>query len=174
MRLDRARKSEIVGELREKFTRARAAFIAHYSGIKVEEMTRLRKSLREASVEFKVVRNTLARLALEETRLKPLSEHFRGPVAVALSYRDAVLAAKALTEFAKDQPNFKLKVGALGEKVIGLDEIKALAELPPREVLLGKLLGLLKGVPGGFVGVLSGVPRKFLYALSAIQEAKEA
>ena len=90
----------------------------------------------------------------------------RGPA------RRAAAAAKALVQFAKDQPKFKLKAGSLGARQIGIAEIKGLAELPPREVLLGSLLGSMKAPSTGLVMVLSGVPRKFLYALNAIKDAK--
>ena len=162
-----------VEEFHDKFSRAEAAFLADFSGISVEEMTQLRRSLRDASVEFKILRNTLAKRALEGTPYAQLGSHFTGPTAVALSFSDAATAAKALVQFAKDQPKLEIKVGALGEKLLELSAVKGLAELPTRDELLAKLLGVFSNVPGGLVGVLAGVPRKFVYALGAIQRTKQ-
>ncbi len=171
--MNRELKSIQVKDFHEKFSSAEAAFLAGYSGIKVEGMTEIRRSLREASVEFKILRNTLAKRAIKDTPYESLDEHFNGPIAVALTSKDVAAAAKALIKFAKEEPNFEIKVGALDGKILTVDEIKGLAELPSREELIAKLLGVLKNVPGGFVGVLSGVPRKFVLALSAIQREKE-
>lgn len=171
--MQREEKNRLVGELNEKFKKARAAFVADYKGLKVGQLTTLRKSLRDASVDFKVVKNTLAKIAIKDAQQAPLSEHLEGTTAVAISYADPVAAAKILTQFSKDEPNLKLKAGMLGGKLIGLNEIKALSELPSREILLGKLLGTLKATPANLVGVLSGVPRKFVYTLSAIQAKKQ-
>ncbi len=174
MRLDRQKKTELIEDVQDKFKRAKATFIAEYKGIKAVEMNEIRKALREASIDLKIVRNTLARRAIKGTELEHISGELTGSTAIAFSYKDAAQAAKALTQFAKDTPNLKLKMGTLGAKVLSLDEIKGLAELPPREVLLGKFLGSLKSPSTGLVGVLSGVPRKFLYALNAIQKKKAA
>lgn len=168
----RDEKKQLVSELQEKFKRAKAAFVADYKGLKVEQMTALRKSLRDASVELKVVKNTLAIIAVKDAGAEPLKDYFEGTTAVAMSYADPVAAAKILTQFAKDEPKLKLKVGLLGGKVMNLNEIKAFSELPPREMLLGKFVGMLNAVPTGLVGVLSGVPRKFVYTLAAIQTKK--
>ncbi len=173
MRLTKNDKKELVKGFRERFEKASAAFIAEYRGIKAGEMTELRRKLRDSSVEFKIVRNTLARLAVRDTDVDFLAEHFNGPVAIAFSYSDPALAAKTLVGFAKEQPALKLRLGAMGGRLIKEADIKALAELPPRDVLLSKLVGSLKSPPTGLVGVLSGIPRKLLYALNAIKEAKE-
>lgn len=170
--MEKADKVKAVEELKDKFARANATFIAEYKGIKALQMDELRKALRGASIDFRVVRNTLARRAIAGTELEPLSGSLKGSTAIAFSFKDAALAAKTLVQFSKDQPNLKLKLGTLGKKQIGLNEIKGLAELPPREVLLAKMLGSMKSPSTGFVMVLSGVPRKLLYALNAIKDKK--
>lgn len=171
--LIRKEKKQLVGELHEKFKKAKAAFVADYKGLKVEQVTALRKSLRDASVELKVVKNTLARIALKDAGAEPLKDYFEGTTAVAMSYADPVAAAKILAQFAKDEPKLKLKVGFMGGKLMNLNEIKVLSDLPPREALLGKFVGMLNAVPTGLVGVLSGVPRKLVYTLAAIQAKKQ-
>lgn len=169
----REEKKQLVNELQEKLSNVKAVFVADYKGLKVEQITALRKSLRAASVEFKVVKNTLARIAIKDSGAQPLKDYFEGTTAVAMSYADPVATAKILAQFAKDEPQFKLKVGLLGGKIVNLKEITALSELPTRDVLLGKLVGVLSAVPRGFVGVLSGVPRKLVYTLAAIQAKKQ-
>ena len=170
--MNKTQKVELVAELKDKFERAGATFLFDYNGITVEKVTDLRNKLRESSVDFKVVRNTLARRAVEEAGVDVLKEHFAGPIAVAFSYSDAAAAAKLLTEFAKDEPSLEFKLATLGNTLLGLDEVESLAKLPSREVLLSRLVGVLNNVPGGLVGVLSGVPRKFVYTLKAIENSK--
>lgn len=172
--LEKAKKAENIAELRAKFEKANAAFIAEYKGIKAVVMNDLRKSLRANSIEFKVVRNTLARRAVAGLGAEVVTKDLKGSTAIVFSYNDAAQAAKAITQFAKEQPGLKLRGGVLGAKAITADDIVGLSQLPSREVLLAKLLGTLNAPVSGFVCVLSGVPRKLLYALNAVGSAKEA
>ncbi|MEK7314356.1 MAG: 50S ribosomal protein L10 [Deltaproteobacteria bacterium] len=172
--LTREYKSRLAKEFHEKFGKAEAAFITECSGIKVNDMTGLRKNLRSAGVEFRVLKNTIARLAVKGTLYEGLADHFEGPTAVAIGYKDPVAVAKALSAYVKEQPNFKIKVGALKSKILTVAEVKALSELPTREELLAKLLGIMKNVPAGIVCVLAAIPKKFLYALNAIKDKKAA
>jgi len=172
--LDKSKKVSLVEEVQDKFKRANATFVAEYQGIKAQEMNEFRAALRKTSMDFKVVRNTLARRAVKGTALESLASELTGPTAIAFSYSDAAAAAKTLVQFAKEQPRLKLKVGTLGEKVITVREITGLAELPSRDVLLAKMLGSMKAPMTGIAGVLAGVPRKFLFALNAIKDQKAA
>lgn len=172
--MEKKAKAQIVEELKDKFKRAGATFIADYKGMKAVEMNEIRKGLREASIDLKIVRNTLARRAIAGTPLESISTKLVGISAIVFAYKDAAAAAKLLTQFAKDRPNLKLRMGTLGAKEIGPAEIRGLAELPSREVLLGRLLGSMQSPASGFVRVLSGVPTKFLYALNAIKDSKAA
>jgi len=171
--LDRDEKGLLIEDLRKRFEGVKAAFVAEYCGINVEELTKLRRLLKATSADFRVTKNTLARLALKGTDKEPLIEFFDGPTAIALSYEDPVVTAGVLTRFAKDQPYLRLKAGVLGGKVINLEEIKALSEIPPREVLLGRLVGLLKATSGNLVYVLGGIQRKFVGTLEAIKAKKQ-
>ncbi|HXI09751.1 MAG TPA: 50S ribosomal protein L10 [Thermodesulfobacteriota bacterium] len=172
--MDKSAKVKVVEDLQENFSKATATFVADYKGLKALEMDEIRKALRDASIDFKVVRNTLARRAIKGTELETVSGNLKESTAIAFSYKDAAAAAKTLVQFSKEKPNLKLRVGTLGAKVITLAEIQGLAELPPKDVLLGKLLGSMKSPTTGLVMVLSGVPRKFLYALNAIKDRKAA
>jgi len=116
----------------------------------------------------------LLNLASKDTDKEALSSHFAGPTSVAISYDDPVAAAKVLSKYAKEQQNvFKLKVGILSGKTIGVSDIQALADLPSREVLLAKLLGSMNAPASNFVGVLAAVPGSFVRALNAIRIQKE-
>ena len=173
MLINRAKKEGIIKDVAEKFKTAEATFVADYSGITANNMTDLRAKLREAGVEFKVIRNTLAKRALSGTNIEALGEHLKGTTAIAFSFKDSAAAAKVLTSYAKEDPNLELKIGTLGDNMLDLDGIKQLSELPSREELLGKLVGVMGNAPRGLVGVLSGVPRKLVYALNAVAQSKQ-
>lgn len=172
--MNKSSKQQVVSELSGKLATAKAAFLADYRGLNVEKVTQLRRQLRDAGVDYQVVKNTLLRLACKGTEVECLAEHLAGPTAIAIAGNDPVAPAKILAEFAKGNEAFALKVGALGGKLISLEEIKALAELPSREELLAKALGSLKAPVSNFVGVLAAVPRSLVQVLAAIQEKKAA
>ncbi len=172
--MNKENKQQVVTELHEKLKRAKAVFLADFRGMNVGKATDLRNELRKASVEYKVVKNTLLDLASRDTDKEQLSPHYAGPTAIAFSYDDPVSAAKVLSRFAKEQQaTFKLKAGVLSGKVISAADIQALADLPSREVLLAKLLGTIQAPTANFVGVLAAVPASFVRALDAIRARKE-
>ncbi|HEU0264584.1 MAG TPA: 50S ribosomal protein L10 [Geobacterales bacterium] len=173
--MNRDDKQQVVTELHEKLKRAQAVFLTDFRGMNVEQATVLRSELRKASVEYKVVKNTLLELASKETDKEGLASHYAGPTAIALTYGDPVAAAKVLARFAKEQQNtFKLKAGVLTGKLITVAEIQALADLPSREVLLAKMLGSMQAPATNFVGVLAAVPGSFVRVLNAYKEQKAA
>ncbi|MCX5812870.1 MAG: 50S ribosomal protein L10 [Proteobacteria bacterium] len=171
--MERTKKKKVVEELGAKLNRMNSMFIAEYSGLKVSQMTKLRKELRNVGVEFSVVKNTLLNIASEGTRAQALKDKFSGPNAIVCIYKDPVSAAKTIVSFLKEMPQLKLKAGFLGEQVIRPEDILKLATLPSREVLIAKLLGLLQGVPQRFVYVLSGNLNKLMITLNAIKTKKE-
>lgn len=172
--MKKSTKANLIEEVQDKLKRANATFIAEYQGIKAQDMNEFRANLRKSSMDFKVVRNTLAKRAVAGTPIESIASELKGPTAIAFSYADAAAAAKALVQFAKEQPKLKLRIGTLGDKVITVAEIKGLAELPSREVMLARMLGSMKAPMTGIAGVLAGVPRKFLYALNAVKDQKAA
>jgi large subunit ribosomal protein L10 len=173
--LNKENKQQVVTELHDKLKRAKAVFLADFRGMSVGKATNLRNELRKASVEYKVVKNTLLDLASRETDKELLNTYFVGPTAIAFSYDDPVAAAKVLSRFAKEQQaTFKLKAGVLSGKVISVADIQALADLPSREVLLAKLLGTMQAPTANFVRVLAAVPASFVRVLSAIKDQKES
>ena len=172
--MNRENKQQIVVELHDKLTRAKAVFLADFRGLSVEKATHLRNELRKSAIEYRVVKNTLLELAARDTDKTALSVHFAGPTAIALSYDDPVAAAKVLSKFAKEQNAvFKLKGGVLTGKAMSVADIQALADLPSREVLIAKMLGSMQAPSSNFVRVLAAVPGGFVRVLNAIREKKE-
>ena len=164
-------KKQVVTDLTEKIKSAQSIVLADYRGLTVEQDTELRNALRNAGVEYKVVKNTLTSLAMKESGIE-LDDFLTGPTAMAISSADAVAPAKVLAEFSKKFEKLELKVGVVEGKVIDIDGIKALAELPSREVLIAKVLGGFNAPISGFVNVLNGNMRGLVVALNAIAEQK--
>ena len=172
--MNKSGKEQVVAELAQKLASAKASFLADYRGLNVEQVNKLRGELRGAGVEYQVAKNTLLKLAAKGTSAECLNDHLAGPTAIAIATGDPVAPAKILAEFAKTNPKFELKAGALDGKLLNVDEIKALAELPSREVLLAKMLGSLNAPVTNFVGVLAAIPRSLVQVLAAIQDKKAA
>ncbi len=171
--MDRRTKEQIVSELQEKLKQANLGVLTSFNAMTVLKMEALRNVLRKNDAELKVVKNTLLGIASKETDFQILSDHFKWPVAVVLSYKDPVAPTKALIEFAKKNPELEIKVGVLDGKLLTKSDLTALAELPSREVLLGKLVSVMAAVPTSFVTVLSGVPRSFVQVLNAYCDKKK-
>jgi large subunit ribosomal protein L10 len=172
--LNKQSKQDLVAELAQQLKGTKAAFLADYRGLNVEKATELRRKLRAAGAEYRVIKNTLLRLAAQGTQAACLDPELKGPTAVTLVTSDPVAPAKALVEFAKANQAFELKAGMLDGKLLSAADVRALAELPSREVLLGRLLGTLNAPTSNFVGVLAAVPRSMVQVLSAIKDQKAA
>jgi len=172
--LNKQSKEDLVAEFAEKLKVAKAAFLADYRGLDVDQANDLRNKLREVGVEYRVVKNTLLRLAAKDTGSACFDEFLNGPTAIALVNEEPVGPAKALVEFAKKNDAFELKAGMLDGKLLSIAEIQALAELPSRDELLAKMLGSMSAPATNFVGVLAAVPRTFVQVLAAIKDQKEA
>ncbi|MNI54579.1 50S ribosomal protein L10 [compost metagenome] len=137
-------KQDAVDVVTSKLRESATTVVADYRGLNVSQVTELRKQLREAGVEFQVLKNTLVRRAVAAAELTELNEVLTGPTAIAFSADDAVAPAKILNDFAKKNEALKLKGGVVEGRVVGVDQIKALAELPSREGLLSMLLSVLQ------------------------------
>jgi large subunit ribosomal protein L10 len=159
--VNRQDKEQQVQELRDVLEGATSVILTDYRGLDVASMVDLRRSLREESVGYKVVKNTLARLALEGTDKAFLAEHFRGPIAVAWS-DDPVAPARQLNKFAKEHEELEIRVGYLSGNEIDLAGIQALASLPSKDELRSKFLSVLNAPAQKFVTLTSQVQRNFL------------
>ena len=172
MKLDQ--KVKIVEELHERFKESKVVILTDYKGLDVGSMNDLRRKLREENIDYRVVKNTLLRRASEGTDAARIKDDFKGPSAIAMSFDDPVAPARVLTKYAEDNKKFEIRLGVMGEKVLSLDDIKALSSLPTREVLLAKVLSAMIAVPTGLVSALSDVPRRMINVIQAIKEQKEA
>lgn len=166
-------KQDIVNEIKEAYENSQSVVLVEYRGLDVAEITELRSNYRNANVNYKVYKNTMMKIAFEELGLEEFNEYLTGPNAVAFSTEDAVVGAKVTNDFAKDHENLVIKAGIVDGKVIGVDEVKALASLPSKEVLIAQVLGTLNAPISGFANVLQGTIRQAVYAFNAVKEKKE-
>ena len=172
--MNRTEKEQIVQELAQRLAETPAVFLADYRGINVAQATQLRRELTQAGVEYRVVKNNLLKLAAKDTGASVLADYCAGPTAIAIAGADPVAPAKILSKFAKDVEKFDLKAGALGNRLMSVADINALADMPSREELLAKALGSMKAPISNFVGTLAAVPRSLVQVLAAIQDQKAA
>ena len=168
-------KVEVVEELHGIFSRAKSAVVANYQGIDAEEITALRVHMRSRSVDFRVVKNTLARRAVKDTSLEVLGENFKGPVSILVGFEDVIAPAKALADFAKSGATKSPEIicGVVEGKKVSSEEVLALAKLPSREELISQMLSVFQGPTTNFAGVFSSLLRKLVGTLDAIREKKE-
>lgn len=163
----RPEKVAVVDEVRAKLEESNAAVLTEYRGLNVSATADLRRALRDAGGEYKIYKNTLVRIAARDLGLE-LDDLLTGPTAIAFVTGDAVGVAKALQDFAKTNPALVVKGGLLGDQILSDADVKALADLEPREVLLAKFAGLLAPPLQQFAGLLEALPRNFAYGLKAL------
>jgi large subunit ribosomal protein L10 len=169
-----AEKIKKVEELSSLFQKAKSAVLADYQGIDAPELTRLRRHMRAQSVDFRVVKNTLARQAAKNTSFELLDDGFKGPVSLVVSFDDPVAPAKALADFAKTggEKNPKVLCGVVEGKMVSADQLKAIADLPSKEVLVSQMLAVFNGPATSFAGVFASLLRKLVGTLDAVKEKK--
>lgn len=170
--MNKKEKKIFIDEMRGRLQKAKATFLVDYKGLDVEAMNSVRAELRKSETEFRVVKNRLLNLASLDTDTASLKTYFKGPCALAITYDDVVAPAKVLIDESKKSDNLEVKVGQISGKIIDFEEIKRLAELPGREVLLARALSTMQAVPSSFVRVLNGLSIKFLNVLKAIESQK--
>lgn len=167
-------KEASVAEITERFNEADAALLTEYRGLRVSEIAEVRNSLRESDTEYKVLKNTLARIAVREVGLEELVEMLTGPTAIAFIKGDAAAAAKALDDAAKKFPVLTVKGGVLNGKVISAEQAGALAKLEPREVLLAKIAMMMNTPAQQTVNVFAALLRDFGSMLAQVVAKKES
>ncbi len=170
-----AQKQAMVADLKDIFVNAKGVVFTAYTGITVAQDTKLRRKFREAGVEYRVIKNTMAMIAAKEIEKEGLLPTFEGATAMAFSKEDAVAPAKVLADFAKEEKleALQVKAGLVEGAVIDAAGVKALADLPPREVLVAQVLAGMQSPIVGFVNVLQGNIRNLVYALEAVRKQKE-
>lgn len=172
MGLNLDEKKAVVAEISAQVEKAQAIVVAEYRGLEVGNMTDLRREARKSGVYLRVLKNTLARRAVEGTPFAGLSEHLVGPLVYGIS-PDPVATAKLLNDFAKGNEKLVIKAGAMPNAVFSAKEVKALATLPSRNELLATLLGTMQAPVAQFVRTLNEVPSRFVRTLAAIRDKKE-
>lgn len=167
-----ATKQAIVADIKAKFENTQSVVFLDYRGLTVAEVTDLRSQCRAAGVEYVVLKNTMIELAAKELGIEGLDEHLKGPTAVAFGVKDPVAPAKILTEFIKKTKKTTIKCGLVENKYLDVAGVQALAELPPKEVLIAKMMGSLNAPVTNFVGVLSATLRSVVFAIDAVRKQK--
>lgn len=164
---------EEVERLKERLRDAKSMVLTDYRGLTVAEITALRQALREVSAEYRVVKNSLAQLAAQELGIEELERYLKGPTAVAFGSGDLVATAKILTAFSKKAPVLQVKAGVVDGQLLPREEVLAMTELPPREVMLARLLGVMAAPLRGLVTVLSGSLRGLVVGLDQVRQKRE-
>jgi large subunit ribosomal protein L10 len=168
--MNRIEKQQTVGSLNEQFRSINSVFLINYNGLKVVDATELRKKIREINGKYLVVKNTLALRAAKDTSVERLGPYFQGPTAIVYHPQDVVRLAKLLTEVAKGNPAVRFKAALVDGKVVPTSEIQTIASLPAREVMLGRLISLLRTPLQRLVGVLNSPIRDLCLALKEIKK----
>jgi len=150
-------KQVVINEIKEKVSRAKSIIIVDARGLTVADDTALRKKLREAGIDYKVYKNTMVEFAVEGSEFAPLKEHLAGPSTFAFSYEDPMLAAKLISKELKNMPNLEFKAGVVDGELYDAAGVTAIANIPPREELLSKLLGSFKSPMSSFARVISQI-----------------
>jgi large subunit ribosomal protein L10 len=174
--MSKANKHLLKADFAISFKKANAAIVAEYRGLTVTELTDLRVRLREAKAEFRIVKNRVAKVSIREDApaMLPIVDSLVGPVGVVLIFGDPAAAAKAVLDFEKDKKElFKVTSGVMEGKALSPTHLKAIADLPSREVLLARIVGTIASPSRGLVTVLAGVPRALVTVLAAIRDKKK-
>jgi len=160
-------KVQSIEALKERLGNASSAVLTEYRGLTVRQLSDLRKQLRAASAEYKVVKNRLARIAVKDSRLDPLARHLKGPTGLVIARQDPVSVAKALQAFGRTNPAFAIRVGLVEGKVLEPAEMRALADLPSKEALRAQLVGALQGPMSQLVSLLTAPQSELVRVLEA-------
>jgi large subunit ribosomal protein L10 len=159
-------KAEAIEELKGRLAGAQAAVLTEYRGLTVRQLSELRKQLKVAAAEYRVVKNRLARIAMEGSPLAPLQKHLTGPIGLVIVRKDPVAVAKALTAFARTNPALSVKMGVIDGQLLEPKELRAVADMPSREALRGQIVGAVQGPLAQLVGLLNAPHRELVYILA--------
>jgi large subunit ribosomal protein L10 len=171
--MDRTQKEKELASLKEKMANAKQIIVADHTGINVADMTILRRKLRDAKSEMRISKNTLLKLAVKDTGMSALDEHFNGPTSIIFGYDDPSVPAKIIYDSIKENEKPRFKAIFYDGRMYGPDSLKTFAELPPREVVLALLIGTVQGPISQFIMVLEAATREFVGTLEAVAKSKE-
>ncbi len=169
-----AQNVEMLGVIKEDIASTTAIWVVDYRGLTVKEIQELRHAIREADASMKVYKNTLVRIALEQSELPTLGDVLEGPSAFIFSGNDVAASAKAIKEFAKSNPNLEIKGGLMDGEAVSAAEVEAIASLPSREQLMAQIAGAISGVARGLAVTVNGVPSGLARAIQQVADQKSA
>jgi large subunit ribosomal protein L10 len=165
--LNKQEKQQTISNLQSQIDRYKGAVLTSFRGLKVEQMNQIRQRLREEKISFHVVKNTLMKRAAKGTDFEKVSQYFEGPIAIAISRENPISLVKILLDFVKTQPSLEIRVGLVEGELVPPGEMKSLASLPPREILMAQFLGVLQGPARQLIGGILTSFQEFLYLLQA-------
>ena len=168
--MSKERKQVYIDEMKSQFDKSEAVIVAHYQGLTVAQLDELRSKMREHGIQFKITKNRITKIALENTRCKDLSELFKGPTAVALS-QDAITSAKILTSFSKENENLKILGGIMGNDILDVAGVKNVATLPTLDEARAKIVGILRSPAQKLASILLAPASKI--AILALEKSKK-
>jgi large subunit ribosomal protein L10 len=174
MNAQRTHKVEVVEEVKTRVSAASASIVSEYRGLTTAELAELRTSLAAAGGDYRIFKNTLVRIAIDGGEYQPLSEYLNGPSALTFVQGDISAVAKALRDFSRNNPLLVIKGGLADGSLLSPSDLAALADLPPREVLLARFAGALAAPMQQMAGLLQALPRSMAYGLSALIEQRQA
>jgi len=168
-------KQEVVNRLREQFQRSSSVICVDFRGVNVEKITRFRRQLQQLSVDYRVVKNTLVKRAIEDTQFRGLDQFLVGPTGIIFCPGEPMESAKVVTKFAEETNGaLQIKGGVVAGAVFDAKGMKKVATLPPRQELLAQLVGALQSPISNLVGTLEGIMRECVYTLQAIAKKKSS
>jgi large subunit ribosomal protein L10 len=174
MQLPKEEKVEAVQEIRKSIEGSSSLLLTDYRGLTVSEITTLRRTLHDAGADYKVVKNTLFKLAADKLAESGIYDLLAGPTAVAFVHNDPIAPAKAIVDFAREHKELEVKGGYVEGRLLTADQIQTLSRIPPKEVLLAQLVGSIQSPISGFVGTLQGLLSNLVYTLQAVADQKTA
>ncbi|MBF0465551.1 MAG: 50S ribosomal protein L10 [Nitrospirae bacterium] len=170
--MNKQEKEVVVSELKDKFSRSKSVVFTNYTGMTVADLSDLRVNLRKSNIEYKVVKNTLAKLACEGTAIESTKSIFTGPVGLAIGYDDPISVSKRVFEYAKGNDKFKVLNGFVEGRVFDAKDLKKISELPPREVLLSQVAGCMSAPATKMASLLDATVSRMVNALNALKDKK--
>ena len=170
----KAFKNDKVALIKEKIDKAQVAVVSEYTGLSVEEITKLRRELQKEGGDYMVTKNTLAKIAIKGTPYEVLAETLKGPIAIAFGFTDQVAPAKVLSKFIKDTKKGEIIAAAMDGQLMSAEEAKALANLPSREELYAKMLGCINSPASGIANSVNAVMSSLVRAVAAVRDQQSA
>lgn len=170
----KAFKNDKVALIKEKIDKAQVAVVSEYTGLSVEEITKLRRELQKEGGDYMVTKNTLAKIAIKGTPYEVLAETLKGPIAIAFGFTDQVAPAKVLSKFIKDTKKGEIIAAAMDGQLMSAEEAKALANLPSREELYAKMLGCINSPASGIANSVNAVMSSLVRTVAAVRDQKSA